>query len=109
MSWGREHFSLKTSSGVALALVTWVRPVSESSGFTFTLWQPYEKETPREFLSLDATSMEPEEYFTHRDAFETLPEAEVVNEIYNATTLMYEVLVRMKDESVTREVRESCS
>ena len=109
MSWGREYFCLKTAVGEAIALVTWMRPVADFCGYNFTLWFPEHKETPREFVPVTAYSMTPEEYLSHRDAFETFEEVEIVKEVYNSTSLICDILVKKKDDPNAREISEPSS
>ena len=98
MGWLREYYVLKTTSGDAVALVQRLC-TGESAAVNFTLWYPEHAGTDREFHALTGYTISFTEYTTHRDAFETLQEVEIVRDEYDNTTLLRELLVRKKDES----------
>jgi predicted metal-dependent HD superfamily phosphohydrolase len=97
MGWAREYYVLKTTSGDAVALVQRLCS-GENITVNFTLWYPEYEGTDREFHSLVGYTLSLSEYTTHRDAFKTLQEVEIVRDAYDHTSLMREVLVRKKDE-----------
>ncbi len=97
--WGWDYYVLKTTSANdAIALVRRLCPTGDSFTCNFTLWYPEHVGTDREFLPLVATILLFEEYTTHRDAFETLKEVDIVKDVYDNSSLVHEVLVRKKDE-----------
>lgn len=98
--WNWDYYAIKTTStGDAIGLVRRLCPTGDSFTCDFTLWYPEYADTDREFLPLIASVLTFEEYTTHRDAFETLKEVDIVKDKYNNSTLLHEVLVRKKNES----------
>lgn len=98
--WARDYYVLKTNNGDAVALVQRLCPTGDSAAITFTLWYPEHEGTGREFLALVGYLISFEEYTTHRDAFKTFEEVDIVKDEYDSTSLVREILVRKKDEPV---------
>jgi hypothetical protein len=96
MSWIREYYILKTGSGDAIALAQRLCPMGDSATLCFTLWYSEYEGTDREFLGVTAYTLSFEEYTTHRDAFKTLEEVDIVRDQYDSTTLTRELLVAKK-------------
>lgn len=91
---------LKTNSGDAIGLLSLVIPSNETGMFEFSLQQPEHKDKPNEFLDLTYTEMDLAEYQTHRDAFETFDELEVV-QMWSPTgvAIPITVVVKKKEKS----------
>jgi hypothetical protein len=107
MSWEREYYILKTTSGDGVALVQRLCPSDENVSINFTLWYPEHEGTDREFHALTGYTVSFTEYITHRDAFETFQEVEIVRDEYVTTTLVRELLVRKKDEPNPSKISHS--
>ena len=91
---------LKTFSGDAIGLLSLVVPVNESSGIDFSLHRPKYKDTPNEFLDLMFTEMDFAEFETHRDAFQTYEELELVQMwVPTGTAVPATVTVKKKDKA----------
>ncbi len=95
--WARDYYVLKTSTGDAVALVQRLCPTGDSSTVNFTLWYPEHEGTGQEFLELVGYSISFEEYITHRDAFKTFKEVDIVKDEYESTSMVREILVRKKE------------
>jgi hypothetical protein len=107
MGWLREYYVLKTTSGDAVALAQRLCTSGENAVVNFTLWYPEYAGTDREFHALTGYTISFTEYTTHRDAFETLQEVEIVRDEYDTTALLRELLVRKKDESDPSKISHS--
>ncbi len=81
----RDYFILKTNSGDAIGLASFIVPKNLTTVYEFSLHRPKHKDTEGEFLDLMHTSIDFAEFETHRDAFETHREVEVV-EVWNDST-----------------------
>ena len=91
----RKYYILRTESGESVGVV---RPVinSQLSSLTFCLHLPQFEDTEDEFLDLEWVLSNRPEVETHRDAFKSLPELEVVSiQEHNMSTY---VLVRKKED-----------
>ncbi len=91
----RKYFVLRTNSSDAIGLLSLIAPANETGMFEFSLQQPKYKDQPNEFLDLMFTEMDFPEYETHRDAFETYEELEVV-QIWAPTGTAVPVTVTVK-------------
>jgi hypothetical protein len=96
----RKYFVLRTNSSDAIGLLSLVVPSNEMGMFEFSLHQLKYKDQPNEFLDLMYTEMNFPEYETHRDAFETYDELEVV-QIWapTGTAVPITVTVKQKDKA----------
>ena len=96
----RKYFALRTNSNDAIGLVSLMVPISDASMFEFSLHHPACEDGPNEFMDLTFTDMDFAEYETHRDAFETLDELEIV-QIWTPTLTgtPVTVLVKQKDKA----------
>jgi hypothetical protein len=96
----RNYYVLKTSSGDAIGLLSLMVPSNETSMFEFSLHNPECKDKPNEFMDLMHTDMDFAEYQTHRDAFETYDELEIVQTwIPTGLSVPITVLVKKKENS----------
>ena len=96
MAWfERQYYILKTPSGDAIGVV---RPVVNSSVGTpmFALQIPKYEDTSDEFMDLNPIASNLPEIETHRDAFETMEELEIVD-IQEHNMSAY-ILVRKKEK-----------
>ncbi len=94
----RDYFILKTNSGDAIGLVTLISPKNATPIYEFSLHRPDHKDTDGEFLDLMYTSIDFAEFETHRDAFQTHSEVEVVEVWNDSTPSTTSVLVQKKQE-----------
>lgn len=96
----RKYYVLKTFSGDAIGLLPLMVPMNESSMIDFSLHQLKYIDTPNEFMDLTFTEMDFAEYETHRDAFQTYDELEVVQTwVPTGTAVPITVLVKKKDKA----------
>jgi len=96
----RNYYVLRTGSSDAIGLLSLIVPLNETGMFEFSLHQPDCKDKPNEFLDLTYTEMDFAEYQTHRDAFETYDELEVVQTwVPTGTAVPITVLVKKKEHS----------
>lgn len=96
----RMYYVLRTNSSDAIGLLSMLVPINETSMFEFSLHQPEYKDKPNECLDLMFTEMDFAEYQTHRDAFETYDELEIVQTwVPTGTSVPITVLVKKKENS----------
>ena len=96
----RMYYVLRTNSSDAIGLLSMMVPINESSMFEFSLHRPECKDKPSEFMDLVYTEMDFAEYQTHRDAFETYEELEIVQTwVPTGTSVPITVLVKKKENS----------
>ena len=94
------YYVLRTNSNDAIGLLSLMVPNNETSMFEFSLHNPECRDQPNEFLDLMYTEMDFPEYQTHRDAFETYDELEVVQTwVPTGTAIPITVLVKKKENS----------
>ena len=81
----RNYFILRTNSGDAIGLLSLIVPKTSTTMYSFSLHRPDHKDTEGEFLDLMDTTIDFAEFETHRDAFQTHSELEVI-EVWNDST-----------------------
>jgi hypothetical protein len=94
----REYFVLKTGSGDAIGLATMIVPSISTPTYNFSLHRPERKNTDGEFMDLMFTSIDFAEFETHRDAFETYKEVDVVETWTEASNTITHVLVKKSED-----------
>lgn len=90
----RNYWVLKTKSADAIGLLTTINPIGDVATFEFSLHCPQHTGSMDEFMGLNGTSIDFAEFETHRDAFKTLEELEVVGTWLTVSGTTRSTLVR---------------
>ena len=93
----REYYFLRTaSSSEAIGVVTMIRPTGDATTLHFSLHRPQDMHKGDEFMDLTYTSADYAEFETHRDAFKTLPEMEIVETYYASPSMTNDLYILVK-------------
>ena len=97
----RHYWVVKTKTNDAIGLVTMVCPMADANSCLFSLLHSQHMHTHGEFMDLVGESLDFSEFETHRDAFKTLEELDVVDKWLTSSGTAYNILVRKKEDGNT--------
>jgi hypothetical protein len=94
----RTYYVLKTNGDTAVGLVSLVEHMVQTTVMEFSLSQPEREGTDHEFVDLTFTPLDLAEFETHRDAFQTHVELDVVGKWPSGNGIM-SIIVQKKEKT----------